>query len=138
YRPQLAEGDYLLLEEVIGPATGLAADADPAHRQVVRIVAVEDTEDPVYQETLVGGALQLVTPANEPALPLQRVVWRKEDALAFPLCLSTANPDTGPLANVSVARGNVVPCDHGRTVVDRLAPPAASGNRTGLADIVLP
>ena len=40
-RPPLVPGDYLLLEEVLGPATGLAADADPAHRQVVRIVTVE-------------------------------------------------------------------------------------------------
>ncbi len=72
-----------------GPETGLAADADPLHRQVVRLIGVENADDPVYQETLVAGELQRVTPANEPRLPLQKVTWREEDALAFPLCLST-------------------------------------------------
>ena len=33
----LVVGDYLLLEEALGTATGVAADADPAHRWVVRL-----------------------------------------------------------------------------------------------------
>ena len=40
-RPPLRRDDYLLLEEVLGPSTGAAADADPTHRQVVRILNVD-------------------------------------------------------------------------------------------------
>jgi hypothetical protein len=137
FRPQLEAGDYLLLEEVAGPVTGLAADADPRHRQVVRIIEAENTEDPVYQEILLAGELQRVTPADEPRLPLQKVTWRKEDALTFPLCLSTQNAQTGPLDHVSLARGNVVPCDHGRTLTEALEPPPASATRTGLGALAL-
>lgn len=123
FRPQLEAGDYLLFEEVIGPETGLAADADPQHRQVVRLIEVETTEDRVYQQTLLDGKLQLVTPADEPKLPLLKVTWREEDALTFPLCLSTESAETGPLDRLSVVRGNVIPCDHGRTVSESLEPP---------------
>ena len=45
-----------------------------------------------------------------------------EDALPFPLCISSVSqpPDCQPLANVSVARGNLVLVDHGRSVHDDL------------------
>ena len=39
-RPPLTVGQYLLLEEVRGPATGSIADADPVHRQVVKVVRI--------------------------------------------------------------------------------------------------
>ena len=42
-RPDLRAGEYLLLEEVRSPATGLAADADSKHRQVLLIGSVEVT-----------------------------------------------------------------------------------------------
>ena len=117
-RPVLAPGDFLLFEEVRGPATGLSADADPLHRQVVRIGAgAEDvlaTEDPVYQDTLLGDALQ-PRGAGQP-LPLLRVRWRQEDPLAFPLCVSARLSPVERIRNVSVARGNLVLADHGVTV----------------------
>jgi len=60
-----------------------------------------------------------LTPPGAPALPLLQVSWDETDALTFPLCLSSRDGDTGdPIANVSIARGNVVPCDHGRTVIE--------------------
>jgi hypothetical protein len=37
---KLKPGDFLLFEEVLGPDTGLAADADPTHRQIVRLRTV--------------------------------------------------------------------------------------------------
>src|SRR5205814_6805143 len=40
-RPPLKAGDYLLLEEALGPVSGAAADADPAHRQVVQIERID-------------------------------------------------------------------------------------------------
>ena len=41
----LKKGDFLILEEVISPATNNANDADPSHRQVVRLTSVVKTED---------------------------------------------------------------------------------------------
>jgi hypothetical protein len=131
-RPKLAVGDYLLLEEVKGPATGLEADADPAHRHVVRLVAVENLHDPVYHELLdAQGRLQVATASGDPRLPLLAVTWREEDALPFPLCLSKRPSPVELRENLSVARGNVAPCDHGRTVEEDLELPVPRGSRTG-------
>jgi hypothetical protein len=121
--PDFAIGDYLLIEEVIGPATGLAADADPSHRQVVRIEAVTLTEDPVFRDLLVGGNLTPAAAADA-KLPLLKVVWRESDATAMTFCLSTELPDSGQLVpQVTIVRGNVTPADHGRTVVRRWPDP---------------
>ncbi|GLH74143.1 hypothetical protein GETHLI_26450 [Geothrix limicola] len=93
----LQVGDDLLLEEVLGPDTGNPADADPTHRCVVRLTRVVQDVDPVYGRMVLN------------------IAWSPQDALPFPLCLSSRlpAPDCGPLANVSVARGNVVLVDHG-------------------------
>jgi hypothetical protein len=124
-RPDFTSGEYLLIEEVLGPATGLAADADPRHRQVVRIEFTESTTDPVFRETLVGG---LLTPigAGDPPLPLLHVRWREADATTMPFCLSAQHRDTGQLIPlVTIARGNLAPADHGRTVIRDLPTPLA-------------
>ncbi len=114
--PVLATGDLLLLEEVMGPKTGAPADADPLHRQVVQIEDVRPMTDPAYRDLLtVDGRLQVFQAGDTP-LPLLRVVWRRADALSFPLCLSARLPGRDPLINVSVARGNLVLADHGRTI----------------------
>lgn len=113
----LAPGDLLILEEVRGPHTGAAADADPAHRQAVRLTSVTRCRDELYDR------------------PVLEVTWAEEDALRFPLCLSgRGGPDCAPIEDVSVARGNVVLVDHGRTLTwcgaepERLdAPPAPPG-----------
>ena len=119
-RPSLAVGDYLLLEEVMGPLTGAEADADPAHRQVVQIVSADDTTDPAYSGALLpDGRLQVW--AAGPQLPLVRVAWSREDGLTFPLCVGARPPGRPPLLNVSVARGNMVLVDHGRTVSETMA-----------------
>jgi len=104
-------GDVLILEEVIGARTGVPPDANPRRRHAVRITSVQAAEDPVYP--IAVGEVQLPTPVLE-------VRWAPEDALPFPLCVSAigAAPDCVYLSNVSVARGNVVLVDHGRTVDD--------------------
>ncbi len=116
-RPFLEAGDFLILEEVKGPATGEAADADPVHRQVVRLVDVQETQDHTYKDRLRDGNLQVWRTGNT-ALPLLKVTWRQEDALTFPLCLSVRPPGKDPVFHVSVARGNMVLADHGRTMVE--------------------
>ncbi len=122
--PDLDAGDFLLLEEVAGPESGAAADADPTHRQVVRLETAEPlaSGDPAYRDRLTAdGRLQVFRPGDTP-LPLLRVTWRREDALHFPLCLSASIPGRDALRNVSVARGNVVLVDHGRTVTETFTP----------------
>jgi hypothetical protein len=94
---QLKVDDFLIFEEVFGPKTGNAADADPTHRQVVRLTSVTPTVDALYNQ------------------PIVEIEWSAEDALTFPLCLSAQlpAPSCTVLKNISVARGNVVLVDHG-------------------------
>jgi hypothetical protein len=124
-RPALQAGAFLLLEEARGPATGLEADADPTRRQVVELIEVADDEDELFAAALVDGELQLRGPTGDP-LPLLRVRWRREDAVRAPFVLSRRDPDLGALTNLTVARGNIVPADHGITVADETAGPHAA------------
>ena len=102
---QLKPGDVLIFEEVVGPITGLAADAEPSRRHAVRLTKVTHGEDP------------LIRTKDQPT-PYVRVEWGPGDALPFPLCISAvgAAPDCHYLENISVARGNLVLVDHGKTV----------------------
>ena len=103
---KLIPGDYLLFEEIAGPETGLAADADPTHRQVVRLTAVSPTNDPLTGQELTS------------------VRWDTADALTFPLCLSARANDGQYIPRVSVARGNLILADHGQTIAgEEHAPP---------------
>jgi hypothetical protein len=99
-------GDVLILEEVLGPVTGLPADADPTRRHAVRITSVRPGEDDL-RKTEDG----LPTPYVE-------IEWSLEDALPFTFCISAigAAPDCVYLENVSVARGNTILVDHGKTL----------------------
>jgi hypothetical protein len=105
----LRAGDVLIFEEVIGPATGNPADADPSHRQAVRLTSVVADVDPLFNRDAGG-------------LPVLRIGWRAEDALTFPLCLSAVMPapDCSCRDGISVARGNVVLVDQGQSVTQTL------------------
>jgi hypothetical protein len=93
----LQAGDILIFEEVLGPNSGVAADADPTHRHPVRLTHVRESVDPLYGTQIL------------------EVQWSAADALPFPLCLSSIgpSPDCALLSNVSVARGNIVLVDNG-------------------------
>ena len=121
--PMLEAGDYLVFEEVVGPRSGAAPDADPAHRQLVRIEEVAELTDPLYARTLVNDVLQ-IRRTGQPALPLMRIRWRRADALRFPLCISARLDDDTLVRNVSVARGNIVLADHGLTFEETFSPDA--------------
>ncbi len=119
-RPALHKGDFLLLEEIRGPLTGAAADASATHRQVVLIdQEPQDTDDPLFSSMLVDGAPKTWA-AGDPPLPLLHVRWRRQDALAFPLCISSRPAGAGLIRNASVARGNMVLADDGLTVTEML------------------
>src|SRR5256714_1157716 len=97
----LKRGDLLLLEEVFSPTTGNPADIDLNHRHVVRLTnAVARTD--VLDATAVFD-----------------IEWAEADALPFPLCLSKVIEDAKGvprLADISLARGNIVLADHGHTI----------------------
>jgi len=119
-RPELHQDDYLLFEEVLGPLTGNAADASRSHRQVVLIdQEPAKTDDPLFSNTLVNGLPKPWQPGDT-TLPLLRIHWRREDALTFPLCISSRPIGADLIRNVSVARGNIVLADHGLTISEPL------------------
>jgi len=101
----LSPGAVLIFEEVVGPQTGDPQDADPQHRWAVRLTAVQ---------TIDRLGRPLVDPLNGQAIT--QIAWAAEDAPPFPICLSSTT-DTAhgsrALPAVSVARGNIVPADHG-------------------------
>lgn len=89
----LRSGDVLVFEEMIGPHTGEAGDANPENRWAVLLTSVGFAVDPLNRNSIT------------------RIAWGAEDALPFPLCLSSII-GSQPVS-VSVAHGNVVPADHG-------------------------
>ena len=105
----LAPGDLLLLAETVSPVTGLAQDASPQHRQVVRLTSVNSTADPLA-----------------PLVTLVDIGWDAADAPAFDLTIQTrpsgASSASAPVT-CAVAAGNIVVADHGLS----LPPPAALG-----------
>ena len=105
--PDLKPGHVLILSEVLGPQTGQPGDADPAHRHAVRLLSVTPGEDPV------GGRFD--DPPTDAPVPVTEIAWHAEDALPFPLCVSSL-VGTKFYSDVSVALGNVVLADHGLTV----------------------
>ena len=96
----LKPGDLLIFTEVIGPGTGHPGDADPNHRHAVRLTRVEAAIDPINGQ------------------PVVEINWAEQDALPFPLCLSALGPppECDLLEDVSIACGNIILADHGKTV----------------------
>ena len=95
--PNLAAGDVLVFDRAPrsrGPE--FLRDADPAHRHAVRL-----TERSLLNDEVAGN------------LAVTEIAWFDEDALPFPLCISSDVFD-----DVSVALGNIVLADHGLTQAD--------------------
>ncbi|MFC3284020.1 putative baseplate assembly protein [Litchfieldella rifensis] len=105
--PDLAPGDVLVFQEVVGPLTGQAEDADPAHRHALRLTAVRAFD----------GAAALVDPLD--GTEITDIRWHPDDALPFPLCLSSetdAAHGGAFIDDVSIALGNNILVDHGRSI----------------------
>jgi hypothetical protein len=105
--PNLHPGRLLLFEEIRGPQTGAEADADPEHRHVVRLIDVRTGFDPIFEPPDVG------------PIPVVEIEWHADDALSFPLCLSSETDEEHGaqfVPEVSVARGNVLLAGHGCTL----------------------
>ncbi len=99
---RLRAGEVLIFEEVKGLRTGNSDEADPTHRHAVRLTKVTPGRDELH------------------AQPVVHIEWDREDALPFPLVISTIGdaPCCELINDVTVARGNVVLVDHGRTVTE--------------------
>ena len=109
--PFLSRNMVLVLGQVASPITGAAADADLRQRQAVRLTSVSGAVDRI------GGRFELI-PFDGP-INVTEVTWHPDDALAFPLVVSAETPpEEGSVAvpEVSVAWGNIVLADHGRTL----------------------
>ena len=90
----------VIFGEVIGPRTGNARDADPTRRHAVRVTKTTVMYDPVDD------------------IDVTRIEWGGEDALPFPICVSSDVEEQGVIEDVSVAWGNIVLADHGRTITE--------------------
>ena len=109
--PDLKQFDVLVFEEVKGPRTGIAEDADPSHRHVVRL-----SKPPKVTTDPLGG--QFDNPRTDDPVDITEIEWFADDALPFPLCISsvTEGKDAQAISSVSVARGNMVLADHGLSI----------------------
>ncbi|MGC2403623.1 MAG: putative baseplate assembly protein [Acidobacteriaceae bacterium] len=124
--PNLQAGDVLIFQEVIGPQTGNPADADIRHRCAVRLTYATCQKpdgtplvDPLF-ENVTG--LPITSPAQK-ATPITEIQWSQDDALPFPICVSSTYIDEysgqQSVTNVSVALGNILLVDNGLTFTDQ-------------------
>jgi hypothetical protein len=112
--PELKKGDIIIFQEVLGPRSGKATDADPSHRHAVML-----TKDSVLSSDPLGGLLK---GSGLESVTVTDIEWGEEDALPFPLCISSLSSEEHGrrrVNRVSIALGNIVLADHGRTVRPR-------------------
>lgn len=101
----LNKGQILIFKEVRSPVTGKKADADLTRRHAVRLTEVRRGKDPLGKE-LYGKEM-----------PIAEIRWHDEDALPFPFTISNISSNIKEC--ITVACGNIVLADHGRTITDK-------------------
>jgi len=111
---KLEAGDFLLFEELACAGTvdntfdghTPQPDVDRTHRHVVRLTKVTPSIDPLSDQAVL------------------EVEWSREDAMPFMLCVSAVGgpPECDYVEPLAIARGNVLLCDHGRTLTEPLDP----------------
>jgi hypothetical protein len=123
---QLTPGTVLIFAEKYRPKSGGIEEANPNRRCAVRLTRVTPNEDPLFPEEAIVAedtetkqntdAVLSISPS--PTARPQRLVeieWNIEDALPFDLCIGTFQVK-GKSYQASVASGNVVLVDQGRTI----------------------
>ena len=115
----LRAGELLVLVEERDATTGRAADADPAHRHAVRLLAEPETVLDPLEEVSPGVLLQV-----------HRITFGPEDALPFELRVGQRPPGE----ELAAALGNIVVADHGMTLPE----PEDLGEAPDLTDPELP
>ncbi|MDE3150290.1 MAG: baseplate J/gp47 family protein [Acidobacteriota bacterium] len=102
----------LLIQEWLNPATGQAAGADPAKRQIVRLTGAEVKSDPLTGDVLL------------------RVAWSEADALTSSYCF-VVNVNGARVPSISCFHGNLLDLVQGaKRTFEYLAPgsPPSPGN----------
>ena len=118
-------GDVLIFQEMVGPQTGNKADADVRHRCAVRLTRVTTRDaagkllvDPLFEK----GTGNPITSAAQQPTPVTEIQWSSDDALPFPVCISSTFLDSQQkqqsLTNVSKVFGNVMLADYGLRLKD--------------------
>jgi hypothetical protein len=132
----LRKGDVLIFEEIRSSETGLTADKNLDRRHAVRLTEVYpeaeivEQSDGTYKLELKkdGGVPQSKTdPLNGKFIV--DIAWSQDDAMPFSLCLEEVvdpNEESTEKQPVSIARGNIILAEHGRTLGD---------GKGGVADI---
>ena len=112
---RMREGDILIFETIADPNTGLPLKegADPLHRHVLRVKTIRRTV-----ERYDDGSER----------PVVEVSWDAADAPQLPFVLKRRDA-TGAYHDITVAHGNIVLADHGRTVSDEVLPPVPAVGR---------
>lgn len=101
----LKAGDVLIFEEVVSPSSGLAADANREHRHAARL-----SQPPILSvDTLFDR-------------PITEITWFAEDGLPFTLPVAGHTADGVHRTDLSIALGNVVLADSGRTIRHEILP----------------
>ena len=120
--PNLQVGDVLIFQEVMGPQTGFPADADIRHRCAVRLTAVATLDaqgNPLVDPLFDVDGNPITSNAQQP-MPVTEIQWSSDDALPFPVCVSSKFMDSSgaehSLSDVSVVHGNVVLADQGISI----------------------
>jgi hypothetical protein len=103
-RPAPRPGAVLIFEERLNPRDGFSQIPDPAHRHAVRLTDCR-LEKAGEQDIL-------------------QVEWAVADALPFDLYIARHHGQ-----DVSLARGNIILADHGRTIHDEALPVVRPGER---------
>lgn len=122
--PNLQPGDVLVFQEVKGPQTSNTSDADIRHRCAVRLTQVltKDSSNNPLIDPLFDINGSPITSATQTPQPITEIQWNADDALPFPICISSTflddNADQQTATNVSVVFGNIVLADHGLTLTN--------------------
>jgi hypothetical protein len=136
-RLRLCSGDVLIFEEKRVPDTGKEADADPTRRWAIRLTSVNPEAKKVLQkdnDVDIEVRRTAGTPRTDQVTgkAYVEIAWAAEDALPFAFCAS-AKTDVehggATVTDVSVARGNIVPADHGLTIATETLPPVPPARR---------
>jgi len=144
--PNLEAGDVLIFKEVLGPQTGFSADADLRHRCAVRLTQVTTQNgqgQPLVDPLFESGTGKPIVSASQTPTPITEIQWSTDDALPFPVCISSrfinAIGATETITNVSMVLGNVVLADQGLSFTgiplptvpepELYKPPCAAQNR---------
>jgi len=110
-------GMVLIFEEQLNPETGQPEGIDLTHRHAVRLTKVTARTDPLLAEVNPTEAGSATGQSAKQAQRLVEIEWSSEDALPFPLWIAK-RIDGRLYSDITVAHGNVVLVDHGRTRPD--------------------